>query len=62
MDYSEESKKIHKKLLSLRSLISIGMVVKLIIVWFLAVVAFFALWAILAKVVKRISEKKNKTE
>ena len=38
------------------------MVVKLIVVWILAVVAFFALWAILAKVVKRISEKKNKTE
>ncbi len=46
----------------MRSIILIGMVVKLIVVWFLAVVAFFALWAILAKVVKRISEKKNKTE
>ena len=46
----------------MRSIILIGMVVKLIVVWILAVVAFFALWAILAKVVKRISEKKNKTE
>ena len=35
------------------------MVVKLIVVWAVAVVAFFALWAVLAKVVKRISERKN---
>lgn len=31
----------------------------LIIIWFLTLVAFFALWAILLKVVKRISEKKR---
>ena len=36
------------------------MVVKLIFVWFLGVVAFFVLWAILAKVVHRISEKKER--
>ena len=49
-------------MLSLHPIILIGMVVKLIIVWALAVVAFFVLWALLAKAVKRISEKKNKTE
>jgi len=37
------------------------MVTQLIIVWALAVVAFFTLWAILLKVIKRISEKKKKT-
>ena len=36
------------------------MVVKLVFVWFLAVVTFFALWALLAFVVKRISEKNEK--
>ena len=49
-------------MLSLHTFILIGMVVKLIIVWFLAVVAFFALWAILATVIKRVSEKKRRTE
>lgn len=34
----------------------------LIIIWALAVVAFFALWAILLKVVKCISEKKRPKE
>jgi len=34
------------------------MVTKLLIVWFLAVVAFFALWALLASVIKRFSERK----
>ena len=34
----------------------------LILVWFLAVVSFFVLWAILLKVIKRISEKKQKSE
>ena len=34
----------------------------LIMVWAIGVVAFFALWAILLKVIKRISERKNKTE
>ena len=38
------------------------MVVKLIVVWFLAVVAFFVLWALLVKVVKHISEKKKGQE
>ena len=32
---------------------------QLIIVWTLAVVAFFALWSVLAKVVQRISKKKH---
>ena len=36
--------------------------VTLIIIWFVAVVAFFVLWAILLKVVKRISEKKRPEE
>ena len=31
----------------------------LIFVWFIGVVAFFVLWAILFKVIKRISEKKS---
>ena len=35
------------------------MVVKLIFVWFIAVVAFFVLWALLAKLFHRISEKKH---
>ena len=35
------------------------MVVKLIFVWFLGVVAFFVLWALLAKLFHRISEKKR---
>ena len=34
----------------------------LIIIWFLAVVAFFALWAVLLKVIKRISDRKNKAK
>ena len=34
----------------------------LIIVWAIGVVAFFVLWAILLKVIKRISEKKQKAE
>ena len=34
----------------------------LIIIWALAVVAFFVLWAILLKVVKHISEKKRPKE
>ena len=33
----------------------------LIIVWAIAVVAFFVLWAVLLKVIKRISERKNHT-
>ena len=38
------------------------MVTELIIVWVLGVVSFFALWAILAKVIHKISERKNDTE
>jgi len=34
----------------------------LIFVWFIGVVAFFALWAILLKVIKRISERKSRTD
>ena len=33
--------------------------IELIIVWVLAVVAFFVLWALLLKVIKRISDKKE---
>lgn len=35
------------------------MVKKLLFVWLLGVVAFFSLWAVLAWVVRRISEKKE---
>ena len=35
------------------------MVTELLVVWVIGVVSFFALWAILLKVIKRISEKKN---
>ena len=38
------------------------MVTELIIVWAIGVVAFFVLWAVLAKVVHRISERKRKRE
>ncbi len=37
------------------------MVIELIIVWILGVVTFFVLWAVLLKVIKRISDKKNKS-
>jgi flagellar biosynthesis/type III secretory pathway M-ring protein FliF/YscJ len=35
---------------------------QLIFVWFIGVVAFFVLWAILTKVIKHISEKKQKAD
>ena len=35
------------------------MVTELLVVWIVGVVAFFSLWAILLKVIKRISEKKS---
>ena len=35
------------------------MVTKLLFVWLLGVVAFFVLWAILAKIIHKISEKKH---
>ena len=38
------------------------MITELLTVWIVGVVAFFALWAILAKVIKHISEKKNKSK
>lgn len=38
------------------------MVIELLIVWILGVVAFFVLWAILLKVIKRISERKRPKE
>lgn len=38
------------------------MVTELIVVWILGVVSFFLLWAILLKLIKRISERKNDTE
>ena len=38
------------------------MVTELLVIWIVAVVAFFALWAILAKVVQKISERKNDAE
>ena len=38
------------------------MVTELLVVWIVGVVAFFALWAILLKVIKRISEKKRPEE
>ena len=38
------------------------MVTELLVVWIVGVVSFFVLWAILAKVVQRISEKKRKNE
>ena len=36
--------------------------IQLIIVWVIGVVVFFALWAILLKVIKRISERKGQAE
>lgn len=38
------------------------MVTELLVIWIVAVVAFFTLWAILAKVVHKISERKNNDE
>lgn len=35
------------------------MVTELLVVWIVGVVAFFMLWAVLLKVIKRISEKKG---
>ena len=36
------------------------MVIELLVIWIVGVVAFFVLWAVLLKVIKRISEKKEK--
>jgi len=38
------------------------MVTELLVVWIIAVVAFFTLWALLLKVIKRISEQKSHKE
>ena len=38
------------------------MVTELLVIWIVGVMTFFALWAILLKVIKRISEKKQKAE
>lgn len=38
------------------------MVIELLIVWIVGVVAFFVLWAVLLKVIKKISERKNQKE
>ena len=38
------------------------MVTELLIVWIVGVVAFFVLWAILLKVIKRISERKSQNK
>jgi flagellar biosynthesis/type III secretory pathway M-ring protein FliF/YscJ len=38
------------------------MVTELLVVWIVGVVTFFALWAILLKVIKRVSERKHKDD
>ena len=38
------------------------MVTELLVIWIVAVVAFFTLWVVLAKVVHRISERKRHDE
>ena len=38
------------------------MVIELLIVWVVGVVAFFVLWAVLLKVIKKISERKSQKE
>lgn len=38
------------------------MVIELIIVWVLAVVAFFVLWAVLLKFIQHISNRKHKDD
>ena len=38
------------------------MVTELIIVWILGVVSFFVLWAVLVKVIQRISKRKRREE
>lgn len=37
------------------------MLKSLLLVWILAVIAFFVLWALIALMVRRISERKNHT-
>ena len=38
------------------------MVTELLVIWIVGVVSFFVLWAILLKVIKRISERKHKDD
>ena len=38
------------------------MVTELLIVWIVGVVSFFVLWAVLLKVIKRVSERKHKDD
>lgn len=38
------------------------MITELLVVWIIGVVSFFVLWAVLTKVIKRISEKKQKAD
>lgn len=38
------------------------MVTELIVIWIVGVVTFFALWAILLKVIKRVSKRKHKDD
>ena len=38
------------------------MIKSLLFVWVLAVIAFFVLWALIALVVRRISERKNNAQ
>lgn len=38
------------------------MVTELLVIWIVAVVAFFTLWALLAKVTHKISERKRHDE
>ena len=38
------------------------MVTELLVVWVVGVVAFFTLWAILLKVIRRISERKGQAK
>ena len=40
----------------------IDMVTELLIVWLIGVVAFFVLWALLLKVIRRISERKQNND
>ena len=53
--------KIGKSFLPLRQNLS-KMVTELLVVWIVGVVAFFVLWAILAKVVQRISNRKHEDD
>ena len=53
---------MHPQNKSFNAVKSNKMVTELLVVWIVGVVAFFALWAILLKVIKRISERKHKDD